>query len=134
MWKPEKLIRLYCSPSFLTPDLELKMIMELYTSESKPNGFTKKCRDCDKPIYLHRGTSDRWRAFEPAFGSNDEWIRHRCPAGLHDADLLSLIAPAGAKREDLVNKLKMLINDFQQIINQAEENLAAEGAKSSNGA
>jgi len=40
-------------------------MLQLYTSESKPNGFTKKCRDCGKLIYLHRGSSDRWRAFEP---------------------------------------------------------------------
>ena len=112
------------------------MIMQRYTSESKPNGFTKQCRDCNKPIYLHRGTTDRWRAFEPAVdGNNDEWVRHRCPAGLHDADLMSLIAPAGAKREELVSKLKLLISDFQLIISQAEENLTAEAAaKASNGA
>ena len=110
--------------------------MKPYTSESKPNGFTKKCRDCNKMIYLHRGTTDRWRAFEPApdNANNDEWVRHRCPAGLHDADLLSLIAPPGAKREDLVNKLRQLIDDFEVIIQQAEANLPADGAKSSNGA
>jgi hypothetical protein len=98
------------------------MVMQLYTSETKPNGFTKKCRDCDKLIYLHRGTSDRWRAFEPAAdgAASDEWIRHRCPAGLQDADLLSLIAPAVAKRDDLILTLKRLIKDFELMIAQSE--------------
>jgi hypothetical protein len=98
--------------------------LQLYTSESKPNGFTKKCRDCGKPIYLHRGTTDRWRAFEPTDGNGgagDEWSRHRCPSGLQDADLLSLIAPAGAKRDDLVQTLKRLIVDFEVMIEQAEQ-------------
>ena len=110
--------------------------MQLYTSESKPNGFTKKCRDCNKPIYLHRGTTDRWRAFEPApdNATSDEWVRHRCPAGLHDAELLSLIAPPGAKREDLVATLKRLITDFQTIIAQAEARQPSEPAELSNGA
>jgi hypothetical protein len=100
--------------------------LQLYTSESKPNGFTKKCRDCGKVIYLHRGTTDRWRAFEPSNsngGPGDEWARHRCPSGLQDADLLSLIAPAGAKRDDLVLTLKRLIDDFHVMIAQAELNM-----------
>ena len=101
---------------------------ELYKSESKPNGFTKRCRDCDKLIYLHRGTSDRWRAFEPSADNPgaDEWIRHRCAAGLQDADLLSLVAPAIAKRDDLVVTLKRLIEDFKVMIAQAEASAAAE--------
>jgi hypothetical protein len=111
------------------------MMTQLYMSESKPNGFTKKCRDCNKFIYLHRGSSDRWRAFEPAPDSPtpDEWIRHRCPAGLQDADLLSLIAPAIAKRDDLIGTLKRLIEDFELMIAQAEIAQAALAAKASNG-
>jgi hypothetical protein len=109
------------------------MNTQLYTSETKPNGFTKTCRDCGKLIYLHRGTTDRWRAFEPSDAMNgtaptDEWTRHRCPSGLQDADLLSLIAPAGAKREDLVATLKRLITDFQVMIEQAEARVAADAA------
>lgn len=103
----------------------------IYASETKPNGFTKKCSDCDKPIYLHRGTSDRWRAFEPAEpnGSmSDEWVRHRCPSGLQDAELLSLIAPAGAKPGELIAKLKRLVGDFENIIAQAEARLPTDGA------
>ncbi|HEY0672555.1 MAG TPA: hypothetical protein VGD27_09825 [Longimicrobiales bacterium] len=103
------------------------MITEPYTSESKPNGFTKKCRDCGKTIYLHRGTTDRWRAFEPG-EQPDEWSRHRCPAGLQDADMLSLIAPAGAKRDDLVHTLRRLIADFEVMIKQAEATAAANAA------
>ena len=95
-------------------------MLQLYTSESKPNGFTKKCRDCGKLIYLHRGSSDRWRAFEPG-QQPDEWDRHRCPAGLQDADLLSLIAPSGNnKRNELIETLKRLVEDFEVIIAQAE--------------
>jgi hypothetical protein len=107
-----------------------------HESETKPNGFTKKCRDCNKPIYLHRGTSDRWRAFESVYspaGTPDEWIRHRCPAGLQDAELMSLIAPAGSKPRDLVAKLKQIIGDFEEIISQAEARIAAETA-AANGA
>ena len=104
----------------------MSAILQPYTSESKPNGFTKTCRDCNKPIYLHRGTTDRWRPFEPAAGTVDEWNRHRCPASLQDADLLSLIAPANAKRADLIATLKRLINDFEIMIEQAEA--AAEAA------
>lgn len=105
--------------------------IESYVSETKPNGFTKKCRDCKKLIYLHRGTGDRWRAFEPAPDSPtpDEWIRHRCPAGLQDADLLNLIAPPITKREDVVATLKRLIGDFQLMIEHAESNQTERGAK-----
>ena len=101
------------------------MILQTYTSESKPNGFTKQCRDCGKLIYLHRGSSDRWRAFEPG-ELPDEWDRHRCPSGLQDADLLTLIAPAGNKRENLVEKMKQLVTDFEVMIQQAEEKAAAD--------
>lgn len=105
------------------------MTPELFKSESKPNGFTKVCRDCNKAIYLHRGMTDRWRPFEPA-GEPDEWNRHRCPASLQDADLLSLIAPANAKRVDLIATLRRLIVDFEIMIAQAEvaQEAAAEAA------
>jgi hypothetical protein len=100
---------------------------DLYQSESKPNGFTKNCRDCGKTIYLHRGTTDRWRPFEPG-ALPDEWNRHRCPSSLQDADLLSLIAPANAKRPDLIATLHRIIKDFEQMIEQAEAGLAAANA------
>ena len=94
-----------------------------YTSETKPNGFTKKCRDCNRSIYLHRGNTDRWRAFEtsaPSGSMSEEWVRHRCPSGLQDAELMSLIAPAGAKPADLILKLRQLIEGFEEIIAEAE--------------
>jgi hypothetical protein len=107
------------------------MSTSLHTSETKPNGFTKKCRDCDKFIYLHRGNSDRWRAFEhigPPSDTSDKWVRHRCASGLQDAELMSLIAPAGLKPVDLIAKLKRVIADFEDLIEQAESRISTDGA------
>ncbi|MGQ0562728.1 MAG: hypothetical protein ACT443_12745 [Gemmatimonadota bacterium] len=95
-------------------------------TESKPNGFTKSCRDCDKPIYLHRGTAGPWRAFEPApADAPDEWVRHRCAAGLQDAELLGIVAPPGTKPAQLVSKIQRLIEDFHVLLDQAEKRAAS---------
>ena len=94
-----------------------------FTSEAKPNGFTTICRDCHEQIYLHRGNTDRWRAFERPTSIEagaDDWARHRCPSGLQDAELMSLVAPAGLKPAELVEKLRQLIAGFERIIVQAE--------------
>ncbi len=109
------------------PSSESALILQPFTSESKPNGFTKKCRDCGKLIYLHRGSSDRWRAFEPAT-EPDEWDRHRCPSGLQDADLLTLIAPAGNKRDNMVDLMKSIVTDLEVMIAQAEAQAEAHAA------
>ena len=90
-------------------------------NDSKPNGFTKKCRDCNKQIYLHRGASGPWRAFEAAQDADpEEWHRHRCDSSLRDAEILGIIAPPGTKIADLIPKLKRLIEDFAQLVDQAE--------------
>lgn len=96
--------------------------MNQQQTESKPNGFTKKCRDCDKTIYLHRGAAGPWRAFEaiPDAVGIDEWVRHRCPAGLQDAEILSIVAPPGTKPNALVPKVRQLIDDFSDLLEQAE--------------
>ena len=101
------------------------------SNESKPNGFTKKCRDCNKQIYLHRGASGPWRAFEAAQDADpEEWHRHRCDSSLRDAEILGIIAPPGTKVADLIPKLKRLIEDFRQLVDQAEERQAqVEAAK-----
>ena len=101
--------------------------MNSFASEAKPNGFTTICRDCHEQIYLHRGNTDRWRAFErPASleAGADDWARHRCPSGLQDAELMSLVAPAGLKPAELVDKLRQLIAGFENIIGQAEARIA----------
>jgi hypothetical protein len=93
--------------------------------ESKPNGFTKKCRDCGRDIYLHRGASGPWRAFEAApAGDPEEWHRHRCPAGLQDAEIMGIIAPPGSKPVDLPPKLKQVGQDLIELAGQAEKRLA----------
>ena len=90
--------------------------------ESKPNGFTKKCRDCNQEIYLHRGSSGPWRAFEAApAGDPEEWRRHRCPAGLQDAEIMGIIAPPGSKPADLHPKLRRLSQDLLELAAQAEK-------------
>ena len=91
-------------------------------SESKPNGFTMKCRACDNPIYLHSGMGGRWRAYEPARANAepDEWNRHRCTAALQDAEIMNLVAPAGSKPVDLVPRMHLLVRDLQSFIKQAE--------------
>ena len=101
------------------------------SNESKPNGFTKKCRDCNKQIYLHRGASGPWRAFEAAQDADpEEWHRHRCDSSLRDAEILGIIAPPGTKVADLIPKLKRLIEDFRELVDQAEERQAqVEAAK-----
>ena len=102
-------------------------VMLKKAEDSKPNGYTKRCRDCEKPIYLHRGSSGPWRAYEPGSGEEgaEEWVRHRCASALQDAELMHIIAPAGSKPTDLVPKLKRLIVDFENLIEQAEARLAA---------
>jgi hypothetical protein len=93
--------------------------------DTKPNGYNKKCRDCEKPIYLHRGSSGPWRAYEAAVGpeGEPEWVRHRCASALQDAEIMHIIAPAGSKPTDLVPKMKRLIVDFENLIEQAEARL-----------
>lgn len=92
--------------------------------ESKPNGYTKTCRDCDNTIYLHRGPTGPWRAYdlpaETVVGEEVEYVRHRCPAALQDAEIMHIISPAGTKPGDLAPKLKRLITDFQTVVEQAE--------------
>jgi hypothetical protein len=106
--------------------------MNSFASEAKPNGFTTICRDCNEQIYLHRGNTDRWRAFERPTSIEagaDDWARHRCPSGLQDAELMSLIAPVGLKPAQLVEKLRQLIAGFEGIIAQAEARIVDERAK-----
>ena len=98
-------------------------------ADSKPNGFTKTCRDCSKEIYLHRGNSGPWRAFEAApAGGQEEWVRHRCAAGLQDAELMGIIAPPGTKPIDLGPRLRRILEDFKGIADQAEKRAAATAA------
>jgi hypothetical protein len=97
--------------------------MSKKVEDSKPNGYTKRCRDCEKDIYLHRGPTGPWRAYEPAAdptGLEGEWVRHRCTAALQDAEIMHIIAPAGSKPADLVPRLKRLIKDFSALVEQAE--------------
>lgn len=92
--------------------------------DSKPNGYTKICRDCEKMIYLHRGPTGPWRAYdmpaEHVEGVETEYVRHRCASALQDAEIMHIISPAGTKPGDLAPKLKRVITDFQTIIEQAE--------------
>jgi hypothetical protein len=98
--------------------------MSPQASVSKPNGFVKPCRDCESMIYLHRGPSGPWRAYEPAINEDaDEWNRHRCTAALQDAEILSIIAPPGSKPQDLIPKIRRLIQDLQGFSEQAERRL-----------
>lgn len=101
--------------------------MSKRAEETKPNGYTKKCRDCEKDIYLHRGPTGPWRAYEPATDPEAEmgdWIRHRCTAALQDAEIMHIIAPAGSKPGELIPKLKRLLKDFEVIVTQAERTQA----------
>jgi hypothetical protein len=108
--------------------------MNQQQTESKPNGFTKKCRDCEKTIYLHRGAAGPWRAFEaiPDAVGVDEWVRHRCAAGLQDAEILSIVAPPGTKPNALVPKVRQLIEDFRDLLEQAEARAEAALAAAAN--
>jgi hypothetical protein len=95
-------------------------------TDTKPNGFTKKCRDCEKTIYLHRGAAGPWRAFEPNDGTGaEEWARHRCAAGLQDAEILGIVAPPGTKPGQLVPRVKRLIEDLTELLEQAESRAVA---------
>jgi hypothetical protein len=98
--------------------------MNKQVSESKPNGFTMHCRHCESEIYLHSGAGGRWRAYEPGNAAVDEWKRHRCAAALQDAEIMSLVAPAGSKPADLIPRITRLIQDFQSFIKQAEARLS----------
>jgi hypothetical protein len=92
--------------------------------ETKPNGFYKKCRDCNQEIYLHRGSSGPWRAFEAApAGDPEEWRRHRCPAGLQDAEIMGIIAPPGSKPADLHPRLRRVGQDLLELADQAEKRI-----------
>jgi len=104
--------------------------MARQADDSKPNGYSKQCRDCDRTIYLHRGPSGPWRAYESSFAEGaeaGEWVRHRCPSALQDAEIMGIISPAGSKPLELVPRLKRLIKDFEHLISQApvpDENAA----------
>jgi sugar phosphate isomerase/epimerase len=94
-------------------------------TENKPNGFLKKCRDCEATIYLHRGGAGPWRAFEPAEGVGaEEWNRHRCAAGLADAEMMTIVAPPGTKPDQIIPRVKRLIEDFRELLAQAEQRQA----------
>jgi hypothetical protein len=106
--------------------------IRVFFSEAKPNGYTTTCRDCSERIYLHRGNTDRWRAFERPTAIDagaDDWVRHRCPSGLQDAELMSLVAPAGVKPAQLIDILRQLIAGFEGMIEQAEARIDDDGAK-----
>ena len=98
------------------------MGMSKPAADTKPNGYNKSCRDCDKPIYLHSGPSGPWRAYDPMVGDAEtgEWNRHRCPAALQDAEIMGIVSPAGSKPGELIPKLKRLIKDFEGLVTQAE--------------
>ena len=96
--------------------------------DSKPSGYRKKCRDCDKPIYLHRGPSGPWRAYDPLPADappDTDYTRHRCSAALQDAEIMGIIAPAGTKPADFIPRLKRVIKDFQGMVDDAEKDKAA---------
>ncbi|MGQ0813911.1 MAG: hypothetical protein ACT4O1_05540 [Gemmatimonadota bacterium] len=72
-------------------------------------------------IYLHRGPAGPWRAFDANNDpTTDEWVRHRCAGGLQDAEILSIVVPPGTKPKDLVPKLKRLVEDLGELLEQAE--------------
>ena len=96
-------------------------LLQLNT-ETKPNGFLKKCRDCDVTIYLHRGGAGPWRAFEPIPDlPAEEWNRHRCSAGLQDAEIMTILAPPGTKPAMMIPRMRRLIEDFKELLEQAEQ-------------
>jgi hypothetical protein len=88
----------------------------------KPGGYLKTCRDCGQTIYLHRITSGPWRAYEPpvADPQDHDWARHRCAAALQDAEMLGIIAPPGSKPGEVIPRVKQVITDLQQILEQIE--------------
>ena len=96
--------------------------MPQQVSESRPNSFTLKCRDCKNTIYLQKGEGGRWRAYEPSYNATetDQWNRHRCPDALQDAEIMNLITPAGSKPADLIPRISRLIENLQSFIEQAE--------------
>jgi hypothetical protein len=96
--------------------------------ESKPNGYIKQCRDCEKTIYLHRGANGPWRAYEAprdlTGAEETEWVRHRCTAALQDAELLGIVGPPGSKPADFLPRLRRVVQDLSGLLKQAESRAA----------